>query len=119
MKDEVFIEHRTEKDVLVVSMNGRITAVNTASFQSRLQELISLEQNAIVLDGEKLDFISSAGLRVILKISKDVLAQKKSLGICSLSPNVRKIFEISGFDKVIAIHGDRQKAFENITKPSS
>ena len=118
MKDKVSIEHSSEGDVLIVNINGCVTASNTASFQSRLKELINFEQSAIVLDGEKLEFISSAGLRSILKTAKDALEQNKSLSICSLNPNVQKIFEISGFNKIIAIYADRQKALSAISQAS-
>ena len=56
------------------------------------------------MDFEKLVYISSAGLRAILLTAKSLGNLNAKLALCSLSDQIREIFEISGFDKIITIH---------------
>ena len=64
----------------------------------------------MVIDLGKLSYISSAGLRVILLTAQKLKAKGKSLKLCSLSPMILEVFEVSGFSKLIPIHKDRDAA---------
>ena len=66
------------------------------------------------MDFEKLVYISSAGLGVILLTAKSLRNRNTKLATCSLSDQIRKIFEISGFDKVIAIHPSKSEALASV-----
>ena len=62
------------------------------------------------MDMEELIYISSAGLRVILQVSKQLERRSVRFAICSLSKPVREVFEVSGFDQVIDIRPSRAEA---------
>ena len=104
------LEHYTQDNVLVVRLSGKCTSITAASFQSRLSELVQMAGKVLVLDAKALEFISSAGLRAILKIAKDATEKGKSLSVCSLDDNIQKIFKISGFDRIIAVYSDLEEA---------
>ena len=53
------------------------------------------------MDFEDLAYISSAGLRVILLVSKQLQRKNTKFGVCSLSSSISEVFQISGFDKII------------------
>ena len=114
MRDNFQLEHYREGTSLIVKIIGNVTTINAASFQSELDEIVNLSEKAVMLDGEKLEYISSAGLRVLLKIAKDISEQNKSLGIFSLNKSVQNVFEVSGFNKIIATYTDKQEALEAI-----
>ncbi len=98
----------TERDggALVIKTEGRIDGSNASNFQNSVEAEITTEDSAVILDFEQLNYISSAGLRVILLIAKDLQQKSKKFAICSLSTLVREIFMISGFDQIIAVHDD-------------
>ena len=68
----------------------------------------------MVLDFEGISYISSAGLRVVLLVAKTLQKQKAKMAVCSLSESIREIFEISGFDKIIPVHGSRADAVAGV-----
>lgn len=98
----------TERDggALVVKTEGRIDGSNASDFQGSVEAVISSEDKSLILDFEQLDYISSAGLRVILLIAKDLQQKGIKFAICSLSTLVREVFMISGFDQIIEVYDD-------------
>lgn len=64
----------------------------------------------LAIDLSQLDYISSAGLRVLLVVAKKVQQAKGKVVLFGLGPNVREVFSISGFDKIFAIRDDAAAA---------
>ena len=106
------MEIQTERanGTLIAKAEGRIDGVNARDFEEALKAAIGTDDNAVVMDLEGLSYISSAGLRVILLIAKTLRKRDADLILCSLSDPIREVFEISGFDKIIPVHGSREQA---------
>ena len=101
---------------LIVDVEGRVDGTNAMDFQTALEGAIQPSDQGVVMDMGELQYISSAGLRVILLIAKSLQKQNAKLLGCSLSESVREIFAISGFDKIVPVHDSRTdalKALEN------
>ena len=82
-------------------LEGRIDSTNAPAFQQALTQAIREAPDAqIVLDAQKLTYISSAGLRVLLAASKTL---KQPLKLCGVSPEVYDIFEMTGFTSLLDI----------------
>ena len=106
------MEISTERkgEVLVAQTGDRVDGANAHEFQDALQGVIEDSDRAVILDMERLTYISSAGLRVILLIARTLQRQDASLVVCSLSGPVREVFGISGFDKIIQTHDTQEQA---------
>ncbi|WP_416171381.1 STAS domain-containing protein [Algoriphagus boritolerans] len=65
---------------------------------------------SIIVDGEKLDYISSAGLGVFMSYLEDFNDKGISMKICGLTPKVHEVFKILGLDQLIPIYEDRAAA---------
>ena len=96
--------------VLVALTVDRVDGSNAREFQEALQAVIKDTGNAFLLDMEHLTYISSAGLRVILLIARTLQGKNTKFAVCSLSDSVREVFEISGFDKIVATHATQADA---------
>ncbi len=96
--------------VLVALTVDRVDGSNAREFQEALQAVIDDAGNAFLLDMERLTYISSAGLRVILLIARTLQGKNTKFAVCSLSDSVREVFEISGFDKIVATHATQADA---------
>ena len=68
----------------------------------------------LAIDMSKLDYISSAGLRVLLVVARRMQLAKGKVVLFGLLPNVREVFAISGFDKIFSIHSDAEAAIAAI-----
>jgi anti-anti-sigma factor len=96
--------------VMVASVSGRVDGSNAQEFQEALETLLSDGSAALVLDLESLAYISSAGLRVILLISRQMQGRSGKFGVCGLTGAINEVFALSGFDKIIPIHASRSDA---------
>lgn len=107
----------TTEDVgpaLVVALDGRLDSTNAKSLEEELMPLIGA-RNAVVLDFEKLTYISSAGLRTILLTGKRLRGNAGVLALCNLPPSIREVFEISGFLSIFQVHDNRAAAVEAVS----
>ena len=96
---------------VVVSVDGRLDAASSASFEEAVEGLPNLSPpRRILVDLAPLEFISSAGLRSFLILGKACRASGASLAFCSLNAMVADVFKISGFDSMFKVFPDRQKA---------
>ena len=100
--------------ILVISVAGRIDGLNAQEFHDNLDREISGSDNPVVLDLEKLSYISSAGLRSILLIAKTLQGRNTRFILCSLPDPIKEIFEIAGFDKIINVLESRSDAIAAI-----
>ena len=103
-------------DVLVLSPEGRIDSGNSENFKNNVSNYINDEQSSIVLDFDKIEYISSACLRSLLSISKQMSLNNKKLALCNLNESVEKIIRVSGFDSILDIYESREHALEEINK---
>ena len=102
------IGYRTDKNILYISLNGRIDASNSADVEKEINEIRKNYQGMnTVLDADNLEYISSAGLRIMLRLRKE----EPKLAIINVSPDVYDIFEMTGFTEMITI----EKTYRRIT----
>jgi anti-anti-sigma factor len=102
--------HIEQKDAyVIVTAAGKIDAVTCTELEAKLNNLADNGQNRILINFKEVSYISSAGLRVLLAITKK-LHGKGSLSLCSLSKGVRDIVTMAGFDHFMAIHDDLETA---------
>ena len=90
-----------------ININGRIDSNNAAEFEKQLLAATAEIYGDIILDATELEYISSAGLRVLLKLKKGT---KGKVGIINVSPEVYDIFGVTGFDNIL----DVKKAIREI-----
>jgi anti-sigma B factor antagonist len=99
---------------VVISIKGRMDAVTSPDFQRSLEDLVKQGERRLIVDCAALDYISSAGLRSILIISKALKEAQGRLALFGLNEMVREVFDISGFSSVIPIHETLDHALSGI-----
>ena len=82
-----------------VLLQGRLDAAQAA----RTQEFLDRLEGDCVLDLQQLEYISSAGLGVLLKTHKRLIASSSGLRLINVNPHINDIFRYSGFDKLFHI----------------
>lgn len=104
------IEQEKHGQVLVMAPAGRIDSTTAKTFETAALGEIGAGTDALVLDFGALDYISSAGLRVVLMAGKRLKADGGTLVLASLPPAIRDVFEISGFLSLFKVCETRQEA---------
>ena len=99
---------------LVAKASGRVDGGNAKDFQEALETMLKDNAKTFVLNLENLSYISSAGLRVILLVAKQLQGKSAKFGMCSLSNSITEVFQISGFDKIISTHPTQAEAISSL-----
>lgn len=94
-----------EKSISHIILDGRIDSTNASLAEKQIFEGINAGAEKIIIDAENLEFISSAGLRVILKLRKAY----KDIEIVGVSPDVYDVFEMTGFTEMINVQKGYRK----------
>lgn len=103
-----------QEGVLVLRLNGRLDSNTSDGFEKRLLAIVRQGETRLVLDFQELDYISSAGLRVLLKAAKELKAGDGRLVLCSLKDYIREIFEMSGFVSFLPIHASLEESVKAV-----
>lgn len=101
--------------VLFLQPQGQINSANAAALESDLVAQFDKGEHTIVLDLSTLDYISSAGLRVILLLAKKLKQAGGALALCELQAGVREVLEISGFLAILTVFPNRADAVATLT----
>ncbi len=96
----------------VIDPQGHLNAANAPEFGRQLTAAIAKERPAVVLvDMERVESLDSAGLMVLVSALSQAQQQNYQFSLCSLSPSIRIIFELTQLDRVFDIFASRA-AFE-------
>jgi anti-anti-sigma factor len=96
--------------VNVLRFEGNLDTNTAPEAQDRFDQLIGEGAKKLLVDFKALDYISSAGLRVLLATAKRLGAEGGSLRICNLNDTVREVFEISGFSTIFSVFDTESEA---------
>jgi len=97
------IIEQQQNDAWIFRIDGRLDSNTAPDLETTVVKAIERGARNMVIDFESLAYISSAGLRVILKTAKDLKRLDGILVLCSMQDYVREVFEISGFDTFLPI----------------
>ena len=100
------------ESVTVVRFQGNLDTNTAPEAQDHFDELAAGGVSKILVDFENLDYISSAGLRVLLATAKKLRGAGGNLRLCSLNETVAEVFEISGFSTIFAVFPSEAEALE-------
>ena len=89
---------------------GRIDATNAGSAERDVLALLERSGPSVILDLSNLDYVSSAGLRVLLLAAKNARGKGGKAVIVSPKPAVMEVLRMSGFDKIIPVVGSVEDA---------
>lgn len=104
------IDMHDKEDVKVVRFEGKLDTNTTPDAEVKLMAIVNDGCGKILVDFQKLDFVSSAGLRILLVTAKKLGTTGGSLRVCGLNETVRDIFDISGFSTLLRVFDDEQEA---------
>lgn len=97
------INEYSNNNVHVMAISGRLDSNTSKQFEDVISERMK-EKSALVVDLEHVDYVSSAGLRVLLKAAKIAKSHQHSLALAGLKSQVQEVFDISGFTAIFNIH---------------
>ncbi len=95
------IQKTVNGTTLTVKLEGRLDTTTSPKLEEELKGSVG-GVTCLVLDFEKLEYISSAGLRVLLSMQK-IMAKQGEMHIKNVNETVMEVFEITGFADILTI----------------
>jgi anti-anti-sigma factor len=104
------IAQEQQDELRILALRGRLDTDTSADLELAVQDLLGAGARDFLIDLGEVSYVSSAGLRVLLALAKQLEGSKGRLRLCALSPPVYQVFEVAGFSKLFAILKDRSSA---------
>jgi anti-sigma B factor antagonist len=97
-------------DVRILAFEGNLDTNTSPDAESEINGLIEAGTQKLLINFEKLDYISSAGLRILLATAKKLKPGGGDLKICCLNQTVQEVFDISGFSTILSVTTTEEEA---------
>jgi len=95
--------------VAVVQVKGRVDTTTSQALGERITQVLNAPNARLVVDFSQLEYISSAGFRVLLQAGKRAEQYAGKLVLCGVSGKVRQLFDLGGFLDLFVITGTRDE----------
>jgi anti-anti-sigma factor len=119
MEGLVSLEEERNGDILILRLKGRLDALSTPETEKKVFNYINHGQHKLLLDFSGVDYISSAGMRMLLATTKKLKPVAGQLVLCSITTNVMDVFKISGFDHILALTESEEEALRKLNAYTS
>lgn len=94
---------KTSDNYLEIKPIGEVDIYTSPEFKNKVIEIIETEDTNILINADELEYIDSTGLGVLMSILKKIKENNLSIKIINLKPNIYKLFDITGLNKVFNI----------------
>ena len=105
------IEHR-----IILRLSGRLDAQSAPILERKINQLIDEGHFYLLLDFNHIDYLSSAGMRILLSSTKKVKPKKGAFVLFGIAEDVGEIIQMAGFDKILHIYSTEKEALQQLIK---
>ena len=97
------VVEKKQNGICILGLLGRLDSNTSPEFEKKIFGVIQDGTKSLIVDFESLDYISSAGLRVLLKATKELKRSDGKIVLCSMKEYIKEVFEIAGFVSLFPI----------------
>ncbi len=97
---------------VILRLDGRLDAISAPLLEKKMNNLLQEGHKELILDFSKVDYLSSAGMRLLLSATKKWKAMKGHLVLFSIQEDVMEILKMAGFERVLTIFNVEQEALQ-------
>lgn len=106
------IKEEGKNNAMVLVIEGRLDSNTSGMLEKKLSTIIEAGEKNLVLDFAGMEYISSAGLRVLLMAAKKTGKMGGKVVLSALNSNVREVFDIAGFTNIFTIAASQDEALQ-------
>ena len=86
-----------------INTGARIDTINAGDFENEISPILAENGTKVIFDCNDLEYISSSGLRVVLKAQKIISSRKGEMKLIGVKPQIKKVFDMTGFSRFLTI----------------
>jgi anti-sigma B factor antagonist len=109
------ISQKEENGIVFLAFKGRLDGTSAPEAEQTIKNILADKNTRLLFDLEFLEYLSSAGLRVVLGAAKEMKRRDGKFVLCSLNAYVKEVFEVSGFGAIIPIAESVEAGIKEIT----
>lgn len=98
------VQEQEVNGVKVLRLEGRLDAISSVVLEKKLDENITHQRVRVLLDFTKVDYLSSAGMRLLLSMTKKFKQNEGMMGIFAIHDDVMEIIRMAGFERILSIY---------------
>lgn len=102
--------------VLILMLNGRLDTNSAPEADRQIGDAIDQGETRVLVDFSKTDYISSAGLRILLKATKRLKQAGGAFALCNANEQIHEVLEMSGFVTIMSCYGSVEEALQVMNK---
>ncbi len=115
MMEEFSISTKRQDNITILNLNGFLDAHTSVELEKCLEDIISDEKYRIVVNFDKLSYISSAGLGVFMAFIETARNNSGDIKLCAMSDKIYNIFDMLGFPILFEIYKEEKSAIEKFS----
>ena len=108
------LKETKEQGCLIIEIAGRLDVTNSGIIEKKFNDVVEAGEKKIIIDCGNLEYISSSGLRAFLLLVKKVKTIDGILFLMDLQPDIKEVFDISGFSSIFNIVNSKQDAINGM-----
>jgi anti-sigma B factor antagonist/stage II sporulation protein AA (anti-sigma F factor antagonist) len=101
-------------DIVVLRVEGRLDAASSPQLEDKLNSIIAAGYFKILLNLTNVDYLSSAGMRLLLSISKKLKHLEGKIVACGLNNEVLEVIKMAGFQQVLQLYPNEEDALNKL-----
>ena len=105
---------KKQDGICILTLSGRLDASSSSEFREKILQIIEDGTRKVILDCGNLDYISSAGLRVVLEATKELKQNEGKIMLCALQDYIKEVFEVAQFAAFLPIGATLEEAIKTI-----
>jgi anti-sigma B factor antagonist len=114
--EEFNIKERKKEDISILYLEGYLDAHTSIELEKQFEKLVNEKRYNIVINFEKLSYISSAGLGVFMAYIENIRKENGDMKLCSMNEKIFNIFDMLGFPILFEIVNDEAMAINKFEK---
>ena len=113
MESLIGIDQEEKGDILILRLKGRLDATSSPLLEKKVNAFIDVGRWNLLFNFEKVEYLSSAGMRLLLSTTKKLSGKEKGkLMVCSIVDNVYEVIKMAGFDNILACVESEEEALQ-------
>jgi anti-anti-sigma factor len=101
-------------DVVVVRVNGRLDAASSPQLEKKINSIIDSGHFKLILNFSGVEYLSSAGMRLMLSVSKKLKHLEGKVVACSLNDEVMEVIKMAGFHQILELYPNEEESFSHL-----
>jgi len=101
-------------DVVVVRVHGRLDAASSPQLEKKINSIIDSGHFKLILNFSGVEYLSSAGMRLMLSVSKKLKHLEGKVVACSLNDEVMEVVKMAGFHQILELYSTEEEGFGHL-----